>query len=269
MTTSAALGKFEDEAVTRDVRADLLDVIRRTIMAHPRSLQKRIGPSEIGTPCTRKLGYKLAGVEPVRPPSPAWRPTVGTAVHAWLQEAFEAENRALGWDRWLTEQKVAPGVIGTETITGHCDLFDLLTGTVIDWKIPGPSSIKAKRSAGSPGQTYRVQAHAYGLGFALAGGYEVKHVAIMFLPSAGELSEHYYWTEPFSPSLAFEAFDRAQGVLDAIDTLGMDALALLPVAADYCSNCEWWSPGSEDARVACPGVEAVAAPPLARSIWGG
>jgi hypothetical protein len=254
MTTSTALGQFEGIPVTRDVRADLIDVISRTILAHPRSQQKRIGPSEIGTPCTRKLGYKLAGVEAVRPPSPAWRPTVGTAVHTWLQVAFEAENRALGWDRWVTEAKVAPGTIGGTIITGHCDLFDLLTGTVIDWKIPGPSSIKAKKSAKSPGETYRVQAHAYGLGFANAKGYEVRHVGIMFLPSAGELSDHYYWTEPFDPLLAIEAFERADAVANTIKVMGSDAIEYLPAVNDYCSNCEWWSPGSTDARVGCPGV---------------
>ena len=55
-------------------------MIRHAIAHHPRSLQKRIGPSEVGTPCDRRIGYKLLGhTENER--GDAWKPTVGTAVH--------------------------------------------------------------------------------------------------------------------------------------------------------------------------------------------
>jgi len=69
------------------------DVIRGAIANHPRSLQKRIGPSEIGTPCDRRIGYKLLGQEE-NPRGDAWKPTVGTAVHGWLEKALEDANLA-------------------------------------------------------------------------------------------------------------------------------------------------------------------------------
>lgn len=239
----------------RDQPGDLRDVIERAILEHPRSLQKAIGPSEIGTPCDRKLGYKLAEWPTVQPAQASWRPTVGTAVHAWLAEAFARENAALGWDRWVIEQRVAAGRIDGEPLTGSCDLFDLLTGTVIDWKIVGPASLKAKRAARSPGRAYRVQVHTYALGFEQLGGHAVHNVAVFFLPSAGELGDGYYWTEPYDRMLAVEAINRADGIAAAVRAPGMAEMVLpqLRTAEDFCERCEWWWPGSTDARVACPG----------------
>ena len=82
------------------------DVIRGAIANHPRSLQKRIGPSEIGTPCDRRIGYKLLGQDE-NPRGDAWKPTVGTAVHGWLEKALEDANLAqVIADRILADERV-------------------------------------------------------------------------------------------------------------------------------------------------------------------
>jgi hypothetical protein len=77
--------------VSEQARVDLMDAIRHKITHHPRSLQKRIGPSEIGNPCDRRIGYKLLG-QPENPRGDAWKPTIGTAVHAWLEEALDDDD---------------------------------------------------------------------------------------------------------------------------------------------------------------------------------
>ena len=46
----------------------------------PRSLQRAIGPSELGDPCDRKLAYRIAGIEPVNFGDP-WPAIVGTSIH--------------------------------------------------------------------------------------------------------------------------------------------------------------------------------------------
>ena len=120
------------------------DVIRGAIANHPRSLQKRIGPSEIGTPCDRRIGYKLLGQEE-NPRGDAWKPTVGTAVHGWLERAFDDVNLTKVIEKlgrlgdndleWITEQSVTVGYLADGTaITGSCDLYHRPTGTVIDHK---------------------------------------------------------------------------------------------------------------------------------------
>lgn len=240
----------------RNLQADLRDVIERRIEAHPRSQQTAIGMSEYGTPCTRKLGYKLAGVPRVRAEAPAWRPTVGTAVHSWLEAAFRADNATLGWDRWLTEIKVTAGTIGGRDLRGTCDLYDHLTLTVVDWKIPGVTTIKKARSAKSPGETYRVQAHTYGLGYMVL-GLPVENVAVYMLPASGELADGYFWTEPFDPVIADKAIKRADGLAAGIAAAGAEAIIpQLEMVEDFCTHCPWWQPKSTDPAKACPGKVA-------------
>ena len=98
-------------------------VIERAIGAHPRSLQRRIGPSEVGQACDRRLGYKLLDAD--EPPRPiAWRPAIGTATHAQLEEWFTGANAREGEPIWLVEQRVSVGeVLGVE-ITGSADKIE-------------------------------------------------------------------------------------------------------------------------------------------------
>jgi hypothetical protein len=142
------------------LRDELRHIIADAITNHPRSLQAAIGPSGIGTPCTRKLAHRLLNTPEVSTRPPAWKPTVGHAIHTWLEDAIRASNDP-GETRYLTELRVCIGQIGGVDITGNLDLYDRCTFTVVDWKSVGPSRLKHYRSKG-PGQEYRVQIHSYG-----------------------------------------------------------------------------------------------------------
>ncbi|HEY9310263.1 MAG TPA: hypothetical protein VIP82_20865 [Microbacterium sp.] len=219
-----------------------LGVIKDGITRHPRSLQKRIGPSEMGRPCDRWILHKLNGDgEPDR--GPAWKPAVGTAVHDQLERWFDAANRGGGEvDRteWVTEWSVTVGQIGGQDIDGHSDLFHVPTGTVIDHKIVGPKQLSKYRLHG-PSQQYRVQAHLYGKGFTDDGGWgPCRAVAIAFLPRDGELSGAYFWSEPYNPHLAAEALQRANRLWTMLTVVGIDAaLAASPLCDDqWCTWCK-------------------------------
>lgn len=252
MTVIDDVSDVDLAATTRD---DLLWIIRDTISNHPRSLQKRIGPSEIGTPCTRRLGHKLAGT-PERERGTPWRPTVGTAVHAWLEHAiadYEVPRIHAGYEqRFHIEQRVNVGDIDGTEITGSCDLFDAVTGVVVDHKIVGPTSLKKYR--GGPNHTYRVQAHLYGLGWVNA-GHTVNHVAIWALPAAGELHQAVFWHEPYDPAVAHAALKRADAIAKAGRLAGWAAvLPQLDTADDFCSGCPFRSDAANpDLSTACPG----------------
>ena len=159
------------------------DVVFDSIVNQPRSLQRNIGPSEIGTDCVRCLSRKLIGMEkmPIESISGLpWLPFIGTAVHAQLEEMFQAANEKLDEVRWLVEARLPIGAIGDMNISGSCDLFDKETGTVIDHKVVGATKLKSLPKKG-PGNTYRVQAHLYGYGWTKL-GFDVNEVAIKFYP---------------------------------------------------------------------------------------
>jgi hypothetical protein len=96
----------------------------------PRNLQRHLGPSEIGVPCDRQVVGKLVGFERTNHVTDVWPSIVGTAVHAWMEDTFNGHNDAIGWQRWLVEQRVTahPDHAGTS------DLFDMANNSVVDHK---------------------------------------------------------------------------------------------------------------------------------------
>lgn len=216
-------------------------VVNAGITAHPRSLQKRIGPSELGRPCDRWILHKLAGDgEPDR--GPAWKPAIGTAMHAQLEQWFDAANRGGGEVErveWVTEWQVTVGTIGATAITGHSDLFHVPTGTVIDHKVVGPKQLAKYRLHG-PTPQYRVQAHLYAAGFTADGGWGVaRNVAIAFLPRDGELDQMVWWEEPADPHIAAAAMLRANRLWTMLQVVGLAAaLSASPLCDDpWCTWC--------------------------------
>lgn len=235
------------------VAAEYLDVIKNAVANHPRSLQKRIGPSEVGHPCKRRVGYILLGHDEINhsPDDTPWLPTIGTAVHAWLEEQFTHANDPNEYMRWLVELTVSVGEILGVDITGHCDLYDRVTATAIDHKVVGPTTLKKYKSQG-PGEQYRSQIHLYGRGLARR-GLPVDTVAIAFLPRNGELHDAYIWHEPYDEQVALAALQRAEGIALAVSNLGTKALPLLDTADAWCQRCPFYRANSEDLAAGCPG----------------
>lgn len=239
------------------LKAELLHVITDAIAHHPRSLQKRIGPSEVGIPCARRIGYKLLDIDEVNDAYDVpWLPTVGTGVHSWLEEAFTRNNtgqttRDAGHTRWLVELRVDVGEINGQAITGNCDLYDRVTATVVDWKCVGDTPLRNYKANG-PGEQYRAQAHLYGRGLARR-GLPVDTVAIAFLPRNAELRNAHIWHERYDEQVAVATLQRASGIGLAVTALGNPALAQLPTEDANCTRCSWYKPGSEDLTQGCPG----------------
>lgn len=235
-------------------------IIFDALAGQPRSLQTRIGPSEIGIPCARRIGYKLAGVQPVNDRGVAWKPFIGTAVHEQLGAIFARYNRQAhepAAPRFLIEHKVDVGTIGDEIIDGSCDLYDTLTHTVIDWKIVGGKQLAKYRSNG-PGDQYRVQAHTYGRGWQRR-GLPVAQVAVFFLPRDNEYDKRHVWHEPYDEQIATGALTRADGIARLVAAAGTGALPLLPTADAWCAYCPHYLPASTELGDGCPGHPGSAA----------
>lgn len=108
--------------------------LRRVVTDHAngsaRNLQRHLGPSELGVPCDRQVVGKLAGLPVTNHVVDPWPSIVGTAVHAWLADAFTAANLELPAPRWLAEQRVIPH----PDHSGTADLYDAVETAVVDHK---------------------------------------------------------------------------------------------------------------------------------------
>jgi hypothetical protein len=235
-----------DETGLRDV---IIDNISYAASNAPRSLQKHIGPSQVGTPCTRQLAYRMAGVEESRNLNDPWPSIVGTAVHAWIADAMELDNQrriAKGLPpRWHLEQRVDVGF----GLTGSCDCFDEETGAVLDWKILGNTQY-AKYVKEGPSEEYRVQAHCYGLGYKRA-GFDVKRVGIGFFGRAKTLNDLHIWSEPWDINIALKALKRMREVQESLGQ-GAQPLDFEAKPGAVCFFCPFKRSADDDACKYCP-----------------
>lgn len=237
---------------------ELFQIIERTIIGQPRSQQRRIGPSEMGVPCDRRIGYRLAGAETVNDRGVAWKPYIGTSVHeqmATMMAATEVDrwNAGAESERWKVEERVSVGQIGDTEITGSCDLFDVQHGAVWDWKFTTRNQIREHYRPHGPGDQYRIQAHLYGHGFARA-GYDVRTVGVIFFTRDGEFTDRHVWHEQYDEQIAIDALARCSSIQSALDALGPDfTIPTLQTADSHCRFCPWYRAGTSQIAQACPG----------------
>ena len=241
------------------VVTELLSIIADSINGQPRSMQTRIGPSEMGVPCDRRIGYKMAGTpETNNQGGVPWKPAVGTAVHLMIAD-FIAAHEIARFDtedvtpRWHVEERVNVGNINGVEIAGSCDLFDAHTGLVVDWKTTSWNQIREKYRPHGPGEQYEVQAMLYGLGWENA-GFPVRNVMLVFLVRDGSFDQRYVWSAPYDPARAKAALERVRNISNAITGLGANlAIPLLDTAPAYCRFCPYFQQnGSNDSR-SCAG----------------
>lgn len=243
------------EGLAGTLATHVIETVTQAAAHAPRSRQAAPGPSELGTPCRRRLVYKTLDWDPKpNTGSDPWASIIGTSVHAWMADTFTAENARLGRQRYLIEHRIHLPY----GVSGSTDLYDRDTATNADWKVVGPARLKDYRRDG-PGEQYRTQAHLYALGLQLAGE-NPGHVAIVFLPRGGRLDGLWTWTEPYDPKVAVAALQRYQAARDFALCLDPEQnpqnWALLPTADAHCAYCPWFLPGSADLSQGCPGHSA-------------
>jgi hypothetical protein len=206
----------------------------------PRSKQVEIGPSEIGDPCDRRIGYRLAQLPEINLGFDPWPAVVGTAVHGWLESAVRSYEAFHGTDEWATERTL----LIDDFIKGHSDLYWKTEETVIDWKTAGPDVMKKVRRDGPPAG-YIIQAQIYGLGFERA-GQSVQRVALAFLSRAGWLRDMYVWSQPYDRAVAEAALARVYGIAQQVVDLDIFTnphrwQAVEATPGDNCGHCPWFN----------------------------
>jgi hypothetical protein len=240
------------------LKRELIAIIKWADKNSARSLQSHIGPSEMGDPCDRRIGYRLAEIPEVNDRFDPWAAIVGTSIHSWLDKAITDWMVAHDSSAWKTETPVPVHAGGG----GTSDCFHVEEQCVIDHKGAGPSVMKKMVRDGPP-PGYVVQVQLYGYGYERL-GYPVKKVALAFYPRAGWLRDMYVWTADYDRDVAIAAMDRVSRI--AQNVIAQDVLTeghehrwnqIDASPSDSCGFCPWFTP-DRDAEVGanatgCPG----------------
>ena len=242
---------------SEQIRKDLTEVIRWADEHSSRSQQTEIGPSELGNECDRFVAYRIAEVPFVNTDTDPWPAIVGTAIHMWLEKAFNDFQAFVGASRWSTELTTYPDLL----TKGHLDLFDHWEHMVCDWKSLGTTKMRTWKKDGPP-EKHKDQVNLYAKGM-IEAGHEVKKVCLIGVPRAGWLKDMSVWVDDYRP-------ERAQAALDRRDRIGYRLLDLdilshperfedIPANSDNCSFCPFFRIENRgDGRAAdltgCPGM---------------
>lgn len=232
------------------------EVVRKHSSQAPRSLQRHLGPSEIGHVCHRQVVGKLAEVEPTNHVGDPWPSVVGTAVHAWLADAFSADNIRTGLMRWIPEHRVTP-------IDGHpgtADLYDAAERAVVDHKVQGESTASKVRGPSGPPRHYVVQLLLYGRGYRRL-GLPVDRVVLVSYPRTGSsLDALYVWERPYTDAddhlidnVVVPELEYRRRWAVAVAT-GRASLNDVPAVPEDCQWCPFYRPqAARDGGAGCPG----------------
>lgn len=234
-----------------DAEAYALETTMRSLIAlgasmHPRTKQKTVGMSEVGRSCARRLAYKMADATPVNLTDPL-RALVGAGVHAAMAETFRRLDGGSG--RFLVEIPLA-----YRSVPGTCDLYDRLTGTVVDWKTTLKAKIGRLRVDG-PSAEYMTQVQMYAAALATRGE-DVRAVALVFVPVDSSLNDLWAWRGAVDLARADAAVDRLNGIrrTELEDNLArLRPSTVDPSPGPLCRWCDYHNPTATDHDVACPG----------------
>jgi hypothetical protein len=233
------------------LRHDLVDIIAERSTNAPRSLQKELGISDISHPCNRRLAMGILGIPRSNPPYDPLPSIVGTAVHAWLDDAAGYANNQLGRIRWLRETRVNI----TNDLAGNSDLFDCDTGSVVDHKVLGATSFKKNKK--NLAANYRRQIQIYGYGFEKQ-GHTVNYVGALLIPKSGMLTDAYLHLEPYNRAIVEELLENRVKVISLINDLDVEnnlhLLEIFEKQGPGCMFCKWFSPKPQG-PLECEGVD--------------
>jgi hypothetical protein len=237
----------------------------------PRTLQKHLGPSELGEPCQRQKVMKMAQLTRVSNVHDPWASVMGTAGHAYVEDMYKWDN-----DRrikqglqgnWYAERRVCPdpdpatGEPGPFSHPGTADLYDIENKALVDHKFLGKTSL-AKLVKHGPKTVYYIQFLLYRRGYQLL-GYEVNRVVLLAWPrTESYLDNMYVWEH--TPTAEDDALvDRVLAEAAHLEKVAplvqAGHLNIMDIPAspsdDSCSWCPLYRPQSaRDHGYGCPGT---------------
>jgi len=185
-----------------------------------RSLQKAVGPSEIGG-CRRRTWHRLIGSEHTNPDTLGMAAWMGTAIHAAIERNLKRKDDPFN-PRFLLELEV-----DYDGMRGHVDCYDTENYEVIDWK-----TITKKKVSGFPSSQQRTQVQIYG--YLLENtGRRVDTVTLVGFPRDGNELDIKIHSEPYDARIAL---DGLKWLREIEQNLGVIPEPEMPArfCRDYC-----------------------------------
>jgi hypothetical protein len=205
------------------IKETLISKLTEEDKVKPRSVQTRVGPSEIGG-CTRKMWYKIQGAEYTNHDTLRLAAIMGTALHSMIEDVFKDD------DRYLIETEVE-----SDGIMGHIDLIDTETNTIWDWKTTTKGSLPW---VGSQQQKDQIQLYGY---LANKNGIKITNVGLVAIARDGNENDIIEKVYPYNESIALAAIAKYQ------KTVAMTEPPAPEKSASFCeSYCQYFG--------ACPGI---------------
>lgn len=251
---------------------ELREVVVRYADRLPRNVQRHLGPSELGHHCDRQLVGKMAGVSLSREHGnnlhDPWASIVGTAIHAFLEEAFKWESTRLIREvdastlRWYTEKRVTPDPGNAVPHPGTADLYDAVTKTLNDHKCQS-EGVRDKLRRHGPPHHYFMQMLLYAVGY-MHEGYDVQRICLVSWPRThSTLDDMYVWEHVITAddiALVVDLIEKTEvreqlAVLMAQGELGLFDIPATPSDSD-CQFCPFFRPdaASNPNVKGCPGT---------------
>jgi hypothetical protein len=249
------------EAYGREQRRLVSDYAARA----PRSLQKHLGPSELGEECDRQVVFKMAGtLAKTNNVSDPWASVMGTAGHAWVEGMYHWDNARRvslgGVPRWIPEQRVTPDP-GASPHPGTADLYDIPWQSLVDHKFLGDSS-RAKLVSRGPKRVYKVQLLLYRRGYQVM-GLRVDRIVLLAWPrTKSSLDELYVWEHvptAEDEELVDDVLERTGARQAVAGMVRAGTVSIMDVPAtpddDSCHWCPLYRPqAAYDSSYGCPGT---------------
>lgn len=200
-----------------------------------RSMQKAIGPSEIGG-CRRRAWHRINSTPTVNESTLGMAAWMGTAIHSALERRIRRID-PFG-DRFMLEHAAFHG-----GLIGHVDCYDREEREIIDWK----TTTKRKLSS-FPSEQQRWQVQVYGY-LMESMGFPVLTVTLVGIPRDGNELDVKIHSEAYDRAVADEALSWLRDVRASEDAPEPE------MSVRFCRDyCQFYNPDAEVPRFdGCPG----------------
>jgi hypothetical protein len=193
-----------------------------------------------------------------------WASMVGTAIHAFLEEAFKWDASQSGTHpgRWATERRVTPDPLAVQPHPGTADLYDVFGSVLGDHKAQS-EAVRAKLRREGPPFHYFIQMLLYALGY-MNEGFPVERIALISWPrTKSTLDDLYVWSHVITADdlkLVNDVLDKTQIREELAKYVAGGSVDLFEIPAtpsdNDCQYCPFFNPsaGSNSRSSGCPGT---------------